>query len=137
MYKAIHLLLATLLLGVHVFNTLLIRGTAHTRHPELIDRTLKMSLSMDKIIISFFVIVFMSGTLIVPTYHWHYDTPWISAAYLLLTCTGILWAINAWLKYRALQTEQLNRHWFYAISIAIFITLSLVIKDAVTKHTWI
>ncbi len=137
MYKAIHLLLATLLLGVHVFNTLLIRGTYRTHHQELIDRTLKMSLSMDKIIISVFAIVFISGSLIVPTYHWHYDTPWISAAYLLLTCTGILWAINAWLKHQALQTKQLKRYWFYAISITIFITLSLVIKDAVTKHTWI
>lgn len=137
MYKAIHLLAATLLLGIHIFNTLLINKACIVGHYGMLQHTLKATLRMDKFIIGFFGMVLLTGSIIVPIYHWEYSTPWISAAYLLLTLVAILWAINASLKSRALKGQHFRRAWFLGFSGVILIALLLIMRDAVTKNTWI
>ncbi|OGO91610.1 MAG: hypothetical protein A3F10_07390 [Coxiella sp. RIFCSPHIGHO2_12_FULL_42_15] len=134
MVKTLHLLLATLLLGIHIFNTLLIY---HTRHSEMQLSALKATLQLDKWVIGFFILLLATGTLIVPTYHWHYDTPWISAAYRSLLLTALLWGSGAWLKSQRLKGKPLRHTLLNSISLAIFLFLLLTVKDAVTKHPWI
>lgn len=137
MVKTIHLLFATLLLGVHIFNSLLIHYTQRGKNTEALLSTLKATLSLDKGILCFFIILFVTGTFSISTYHWDYDTPWIRAAYLFLFISGILWGGHAWLKVKTLKGKPFPQKTLYITQFIILGLLLLIIKDAITKHTWI
>lgn len=133
MLKAFHLLLATLLLGIQIFNYLLV---SLTKNQSVAQVTLRTACKIDTAIVALMIVVFISGTLIVPIYHWNYQTPWISAAYLFLTITTLLWVTNIYLKKRWINGKK-HIKLFHICNIFIIVLLLIIIKDAVTKKTWL
>lgn len=133
MLKTLHLLLATLLLGAEIFNYLLI---CITKDQENLSATLKISIKIDWVIIFLLALMFLSGTIIVPIYHWNYQTPWIIAAYIFLSLAIALWITNIYLKKLQLR-QRSHPVLFHSCNIGIILTLIVIIKDAVTKQTWL
>ena len=136
MYKCLHLIFATFLLGTAVFNYLFLVTIGRANNPTLRQQALTTSLTIDKVIVAILSCLFISGTIISPIYHWPFNTPWIEAAYLLLSCTTALWFLQAWLKHRAL-TKNKASWWYHALTVLIVACLIVIIKDAVTKQTWL
>lgn len=146
MLKTIHLLLGTLLTGIAICSYLLICYTKNRSDKATI---IKISIKTDQTMLIALILLFLSGTLIVPVYHWNYHTPWIIAAYTLLSGISVLWVANIYLKKMYLKSSQTHsdsqknlmifKHQvlFHACNLLMIAMLVLIIKDAVTKQTWL
>lgn len=133
MYKCIHLLFATSLLGITILNYLLV--ILHKPGDILV---LKKSLGIDYGVTAVIIILLLTGTRLVPEYHWSYHTPWIVAAYSLLLTFSVLWGISLWYKQRLKNNNSYAPLplWFHGCQVLSIIILIVIAKDAVTKHTW-
>ncbi len=133
MLKTLHLLIATLILGTQVINYCLI--PLSQKHGNG-DMTVKIAIIIDTIIVALLLAMFISGTVIVPLYHWNYHTPWIKAAYIFLTITTALWIANIFLK-KSFLNKKPQYFLFHVINISLIILLIVIMNDAITKNTWI
>jgi len=130
MYKCIHLLFGTALLGIFMFNYLIL-----LRQNNSI--LLKISLKIDYCLLGTIVVMFITGTLLVPEYQWTYHTPWIEAAYGLLSVITLLIFNNIIFKRKKIKNPVQSLNFLFHLSQLIgMVILILISKDAVTKHTW-
>jgi hypothetical protein len=87
----------------------------------------------DNVMIGLALLAMMTGTLLVYPKHFTFHTPWIQAAYLLVTlfCVAVIGLIY-------LKKQHVSRLWLINLSyFALAILLLLVIHDAVTKTTFL
>lgn len=137
MFKALHLFFATLLLGINLISYFLL---IHQRqNPTLSTLTLKVNLTIDRILLFVIGIVFISGTLLVPKYHLSFHTSWINAAYLFLSLATLLWLANYFIKRSIFLygRSKLKSVSFHSVTLLIALLLILIIKDAVMQQTWL
>lgn len=136
MIRALHLFLMTLLTGAQLFTALWIARTTTRCSPSIIQLTLQQSFFLDKLALVSIVLLYATGTYLVGPYGWHYDTPWIVAAYTGLTLISVLWAWQAGLKWQALRGTPFKRKAFCWLNGSIALILVISIKDAITKQSW-
>lgn len=131
--KFIHLLLTLSLLGSTFFCILLI-GFKKFNRPRFYQSS--------KVILVLALLAALTGTLLVHPRHFTFHTPWIRAAYLLMTCFALsiltLMQFNKKSKtsVNGLMTERKYGLWL-VVYLFLAIMLIGVIHDAVTKTTFL
>lgn len=133
MLKTIHVLLATFLFGTQMLYYVLLCMADRQPHASHPSEILTQNIRINIVLVALLIGAALSGTALVTPYGWTFQTPWIRGAYILILFYVILWLISIRLTY-ARQTLSIGLHTCYVLMLFI---LMMIIKDAVTKQTWL
>lgn len=144
MLKFIHLFMATSLVGLFSFRYLWLTMAMRNHERMLTLSVLRASFYFDVAFCGLILMLFFTGSLLTPLFHYTYQTPWIHAAFQLLTLVFIIDAILLFLNWRSyyrIKSERLidvpSKIIFHLLSIITIALLLIIIHDAVTKTAYV
>ncbi|MDF1759220.1 MAG: DUF2269 family protein [Coxiellaceae bacterium] len=140
--KWIHLILVTLLIGSMCSGYWF--GLSAINQPVSLWRQQLWRVSCwgDRAALIMFILLALTGTLLVHPKGYTFQTPWIDAAYIFLSCAVVLFVVLTKIKARLYQSLNgdgcKGRKFFYhAIYAVILIVLTVIAFEAVSKQTFL
>ncbi len=129
--KTLHLLITTTLIGFTLANYFYY--TINLSKNEMRVFVKKLSLQADYLIIfPLLILSFISGTILIIRFGLSFQTPWLEAAFILLTVVLLLQAAVTGLKHYLKKTFVI--HCLYGLML---ITYLMIIHDAVLQKTYL
>jgi uncharacterized membrane protein len=140
--KLLHLLNGTLLLGTLISSYLVVLYAGRQQSACLFTSLIRSTFIFDIVVLLTLLAQLLTGSLLVHPRHYDFNTPWITAAYILLTVVVSLWILTIFTRINHYRRVAHNNfvstpkrlHIYYAL---ILIAVILIIHDAVTKYTFL